>query len=461
MIVCAAMVPHPPIAVSEVGNGEEEKMRITLDGYKAVSEFIASFRPDTIVLSSPHAILYRDYFQVSSGNHGYGDLGQFQARQVSFDIPYDEEFTASLNADLTADGFPGGTDYDREQLLDHGTMVPLYFLRQALPSFKLVRIGLSGLPLRKHYELGMHIAETAEKLNRRVAYIASGDLAHNQKEDGPYGYSKEGPEYDARIMKDMGNADFLQLFHYDPVFLEKAMECGHRSFVMMAGALDRRNVEAEAVSHEAPFGVGYGIIKFTVKGRNDDRSILDQYLKEEEKAIQNRMLSEDPYVYLARRTIEIWVKEHKRIQSAEDLPAEMTEDKAGVFVSIHENGELRGCIGTIRPVYESIAQEIMHNAVSASTKDPRFEPIQKEELPYLDINVDVLKKPEIIRDRSELDVKRYGVICSKSGRQGLLLPNLDGVDTVEQQIDIACRKGGIDPDEDDIVMQRFEVVRHV
>ncbi len=461
MIVCAAMVPHPPIAVSEIGNGEEEKMRKTLDGYKAVSEFIASFHPDTIVLSSPHAILYRDYFQVSSGRQGYGDLGQFNAGEVTFDIPYDEEFTAALNTELKVHGFPGGTDYDREQILDHGTMVPLYFLRKALQSFKLVRIGLSGLPLRMHYEMGMYIDKTAEKLNRRVAYIASGDLAHNQKVDGPYGYSKEGPEYDERIMKDMGNADFLQLFHYDPVFLEKAMECGHRSFVMMAGALDRKRVEAKVLSHEAPFGVGYGIIEYTVKERNDERNILDQYLKEEEQTIQERIQCEDPYVSLARRTIEMWVKEHRRIQTANDLPAEMTEDKAGVFVSIHENGELRGCIGTIRPVYGSIAQEIMHNAVSASSEDPRFEPIQKEELPYLNINVDVLKQPERIHSRSELDVKKYGVICTKSGRQGLLLPNLDGVDTVEQQIDIACRKGGIDPDEDDIVMQRFEVVRHV
>ena len=230
---------------------------------------------------------------------------------------------------------------------------------------------------------------------------------------------------------------------------------------MMAGALDRKRVEAKVLSHEAPFGVGYGIIEYTVKERNDERNILDQYLKEEEQTIQERIQGEDPYVSLARRTSEMWVKEHRRIQTANDLPAEMTEDKAGVFVSIHENGELRGCIGTIRPVYGSIAQEIMHNAVSASSEDPRFEPIQKEELPYLNINVDVLKQPERIHSRSELDVKRYGVICTKSGRQGLLLPNLDGVDTVEQQIDIACRKGGIDPDEDDIVMQRFEVVRHV
>ena len=131
-----------------------------------------------------------------------------------------------------------------------------------------------------------------------------------------------------------------------------------------------------------------------------------------------------------------------------------------MFVSIHKDGRLRGCIGTILPVYGSVAEEIIHNAVSASTRDPRFDPVRPEELDKLEINVDVLTEPERIESKAQLDVKRYGVIVSSGSRRGLLLPDLDGVDTVDEQVAIAMKKGGISA-RDKITLERFEVIRHV
>ncbi len=128
-------------------------------------------------------------------------------------------------------------------------------------------------------------------------------------------------------------------------------------------------------------------------------------------------------------------------------------------MSIHSRGRLRGCIGTIAPVRSCLAEEIIRNAVSAAAEDPRFDPIRPEELKWLEINVDVLGEPEDIRSTDELDVKRYGVIVTRGHRRGLLLPDLDGVDTVEQQVAIARRKAGIGPSEP-VSLQRFEVVRH-
>jgi AmmeMemoRadiSam system protein A len=128
-------------------------------------------------------------------------------------------------------------------------------------------------------------------------------------------------------------------------------------------------------------------------------------------------------------------------------------------VTIKKHGELRGCIGTISPVTNSIAEEICRNAVSSCAGDPRFDPVRPEELPDLQYSVDVLSPPENISSPDMLDVKRYGVIVSRGARRGLLLPNLDGVDTVEQQIDIAMKKAGIRPGED-YKLQRFEVIRH-
>ena len=132
-----------------------------------------------------------------------------------------------------------------------------------------------------------------------------------------------------------------------------------------------------------------------------------------------------------------------------------------MFVSLHREGRLRGCIGTIRPVRGCIAEEIAANAVSAATEDPRFPPVRPEELESLEISVDVLSAPEEIASRAELDVKRYGVIVSKGSRSGLLLPDLDGVDTVDEQVSIALRKAGIPERERGVRLERFEVVRHV
>ena len=170
--------------------------------------------------------------------------------------------------------------------------------------------------------------------------------------------------------------------------------------------------------------------------------------------------SGDAYVRLARLTIEKYIKEGVIIPVPRDLPAEMFEKKAGAFVSIHENGELRGCIGTIMATRENVAKEIISNAVSASTRDPRFEPVRPDELPFLEINVDVLGEPEDISSKDELDVKRYGVIVTSGFKRGLLLPDLEGVDTVDYQIAIAKRKAGIWEGEK-YSLQRFEVVRHV
>lgn len=169
----------------------------------------------------------------------------------------------------------------------------------------------------------------------------------------------------------------------------------------------------------------------------------------------------DAYVQLAKNTIELYIREGRLYQpTPEELTEEMRTAQAGAFVSIHEDGELRGCIGTIAPTRETLAEEIIHNAVSASTRDPRFPTIRPQELEHLSISVDVLGEAEAIHSLDELDVKRYGVIVEKGYRRGLLLPDLEGVDTVEYQVAIAKRKAGIREDEEGVKLYRFEVIRH-
>ena len=165
-----------------------------------------------------------------------------------------------------------------------------------------------------------------------------------------------------------------------------------------------------------------------------------------------------PLVKLAKKTVETYVREGKVPPPPRALTPEMKE-KAGVFVSIHKLGALRGCIGTFEPQQKNVAEEIITNAISSATRDPRFPPITPDELKDLDYSVDVLTSPEPVADKSQLDPKKYGVIVECGWRRGLLLPDLEGVDSVDYQIDICCQKGGIGPDEP-VKLYRFEVKRY-
>ena len=459
-IAAAYMVPHPPMIVPEVGRGSEEQVRKTIESYKAVADEIAAIRPETIIVTSPHAVLYADYFHISPGFHATGDFGSFRAPGVKFRKEYDTELVKALCAIADGKGFPAGTLGERDRHLDHGTMVPLFFVDQKYTDYRLVRIGLSGLSLADHYAFGQMIRQAVEETGRKVVLIASGDLSHKLQEYGPYGFAKEGPEYDARIMDAAGRAAFGEMLEFDEAFCDKSAECGHRSFVIMAGALDGMEVETKVYSHEDVTGVGYGICSFHPAGENPERKFLVKYRAAQAEQLARRRAGEDPYVRLARETVESWVLERKTPEVPEWAAEEMLKNRAGVFVSIHKDGRLRGCIGTFLPTRENIAREIISNAVSASTRDPRFDAVRPEELDKLEINVDVLSAPEKIRGKEELDVKRYGVIVSSGSKRGLLLPDLDGVDTVEEQIDIARRKGGI-RDGEPVALERFEVVRHV
>ena len=442
-ILAAYMVPHPPMIVPAVGRGGEKQIEKTTNAYERVAAEIASLAPDTIIITSPHSVMYTDYFHISPGKSARGDFGRFRASQVSFEENYDAELVSAITEIARKQGFPAGVMGERDRKLDHGTMVPLYFIRKKYSGGKIVRIGLSGLPLTEHYRLGQMIREAVDGLGRRAVFVASGDLSHKLQDYGPYGYAKEGPQYDERIMDVCSRAAFGELFDFDETFCERAAECGHRSFVIMAGAFDGISVDAEQLSHEDVTGVGYGICIFHPQGPDESRHFLDQYLAQQEKKLDAARNAEDPYVKLARASVEHYILHHKELPLPQDLPSELVSRRAGAFVSIHEHGRLRGCIGTIAPVQDSLAQEIIDNAVSASTRDPRFDPIKADELAWLEISVDVLGDPEPISSPGELDVKRYGVIVTKGRKRGLLLPDLDGVDTVEQQISIAKSKAGI------------------
>ena len=266
-VLAAFMVPHPPLIVPDIGRGSERKVQKTIDSYERVAREIAELKPDTLVISSPHDVMYYDYFHISSDENAYGDFSRFGAPQVSFSEEYDSELIKEIEKICDSEDFPAGSKAGKNIELDHGTMVPLYFIRKAFKGGKIVRIGLSALSYESHYRLGEIVQTAAANLNRRIVFVASGDLSHKLQEYGPYGFAKEGPEYDKRIMDVCSRADFDELFNFDEDFCDSAAECGHRPFLIMAGALDGMQVNPTAYSHEDVTGVGYGICSFFPKDR--------------------------------------------------------------------------------------------------------------------------------------------------------------------------------------------------
>ncbi len=458
-ILAAYAVPHPPILLPEVGHGEEKKIEGTAKAYAEVAARIARHKPDVLLVVSPHATLFADYFHISPGTAASGSLEQFRAPNVSMQVEYDSELAKRIEKLARGWQLPAGTMGARDEKLDHGTLIPLWMLRAAGVKCKVVRIGLCGLPALTHYHLGQCISEAVESLNRRAVFIASGDLSHKLAAGGPYGFADEGPVFDRRLTDAFASGDFEALLAIPPDLSEAAAECGLRSFQMMAGALDKKRITHELLSYEGPFGVGYSVAAFEIKGTDSDRAFGERYERARKQALKKIKDGEDVYVRLARLSLETYVGTGVRAHLPEGLPSDLTRVRAGVFVSIKKDGQLRGCIGTISPVAENIGMEIMRNAVSAASHDPRFEPVREEELEDLVYSVDVLCEPELVNSEKELDPKRYGVIVQTGSRRGLLLPDLEGIDTVPKQLEVARRKAGIAANES-VKMARFEVVRH-
>ena len=458
-IIGAYAVPHPPLIIPEVGRGQEQNIQATADSYERIGRQVASQKPDVLVVISPHSVSYADYLHISPGSQAQGDFGSFGAPDIVVQTLYDQDFANQLCAHAEYHGIPAGFLGEKDPALDHGTMIPLYFIQKYAGYIPIVRISISGLSYQLHYQLGQCICQTAAAAGKRTVILASGDLSHKLREDGPYGFSMDGLLFDEKICNIFSKGDFSALLGIDEEFCEAAAECGHRSFVIMAGALDGWNVESKLLSYQGPFGVGYAAAAFRPIGPSEDRKFLERHIREKERKRLERKDQEDAWVRLARNSLEHYIQEGEHLPLPEGLPPEFYQEQAGAFVCLKIDGRLRGCMGTILPVQNWIGEEIIANAVSAAVHDHRFSPVTLEELPLLTYSVDILGEPEPIQSIDQLDIEKYGVIVQSGLKRGLLLPDLAGVDTPQEQVRIALEKAGISPYVD-YTMERFEVVRH-
>lgn len=440
-LLASYILPHCPVAIPEVGRGQERALPKTEEGFEKVAKEIASLHPDTIVIASPHAESYSDYFQIADGEMATGSLQEYGAPQIRFRLHYDDALRKAIAQLASARQFPAGFDSCEKPSLDHGTMVPLYFINREYQNYKIVRLGLSGLPLYFHYKMGVIIADAAKKVGERVVFIASGDMSHCLSKDGIYGYRSEGARYEELLSKSLKSANFGDLLRMDRRLITCAKECGHRAFSMLAGTLDRKAIQVTFYSHEAPFGIGYGIYGYTILGDDGSRAFGELYQSKILFSIQEKKERSGPCVKLAYLTLDQFLNRTEAKKA--EIPLFMVENQKGVVVSIYEFGTLRARYGTIFPSESNLAQEIIQNTVKAAKDDSFFDPIDAKEFPYLDVQVDEVSLVEPIANARQLDVEKYGVYVKSKTKSGFALPGDPLITSEEKQIRDAKRDARI------------------
>lgn len=458
------LLPHPPIAIPEIGKGEEEKIRDTIDSFHKVGKEIAEKSPSTIILVTPHGTMFQDAIALAYEEEIYGDFKGFGASNISMKLPIHKNLTNKIYQLAYHEGISVVKvtnsllkQYNTSLFLDHGAMVPLCFINKYYKGYKLVHITYTAFSDLDLYKFGIVIKKAVEEVGEEAIFIASGDLSHKLKEEGPYGYNIFGEKFDTAFLKHLQEGDVEEVLSLDVEMVCNAAECGRASVVILLGALEGNKFQGELLSYEGTFGVGYGVMKFHVLSQDAPKLEKLETLRRE--LYERRIKESDAYVRLARESLTTYLKTGKRLHKLPDyITDEMKNTARGVFVSLKKNGNLRGCIGTIFPTTSNIAEEIIRNAIEAGVNDPRFYEVDEEELMDILFSVDVLTEPEAA-SKEELDPKEYGIIVRSKGKTGLLLPDLEGVDTVEQQISIALKKAGIKPSER-YSIEKFKVIRH-
>ena len=439
-LVFSGIAPHPPIMVPEVGRESIAAVRASIDAMAELTRRVVEAGADSVILISPHAPLEVDSFVAYEGPTVYGDFSNFHAPGTEFSALVDDELLRTITRTAASENYRVTMLVD--DLLDHGTAVPLYFLLRNGWHGRVVALGYSFLSNHDHLRFGACIARAVDQLGKRVAFIASGDLSHRLKPEAPAGYNPAAHLFDEQVVAALRSNEPERIVEIDHGLRRLAGECGYRSMLVAIGAAEELALSCDVMSYEAPFGVGYLVAQLT----NVPADLTGD--------------SPEDLPALARRAVETFTLTGEVVAPVIS-PEGLLAARAPCFVCMKtSDGELRGCIGTIEPAKDTLAQEIVANSISAATNDPRFDPVKESELADLVYSVDVLLPAEPAK-MDELDPSVYGVIVEdeSESRRGLLLPDIPGVDTVQQQVEIAKRKAGISP-ETPVKLSRFKVERY-
>jgi AmmeMemoRadiSam system protein A len=416
--VAGALVAHPPILLSEVGASQSERVRATADAMRQLDGILSAVDAALAVVVSPHSPSSMTSLPVRRAAHAAGDLARFRAPQIRVEAQVDVMLATSLVLDGQRAGF--ALTWAEETELDHGVVVPLYALARTMANKRCIFLGVSGWPLARFVEFGAWLHGRLR--DHSAILIASGDLSHRLTPDAPYGFRPQGPLFDRLVIDALRGRSWETIEALDPDLVEEAGECGLRPLAILLGAGRAAQLNSQVLSYEGPFGVGYPVVAFTAS------------------ATPNLGLDIET---LGRQAIDTYLRTHQLIHPPEPIPVELRAPSA-VFVTLRKSGELRGCVGSVRPTEATAAHELIRYAVASAVRDPRFDPVRLDEVSSLTIKVQLLDMPEPVTDMTKLDPHIYGIIVRRGDRQALLLPDIDGIETAEQQVDAACQKAGID-----------------
>lgn len=438
-VVGAALVPHPPIVLPEVGGADSDRVSATRTAMGELARWIASLKVDTLVLIDPHGPALRGEIPMAYAHRAAGNLAQFRAPDVAVDWPVDTAFTRELASSCAEAGIPvRSVDRGEVLQLDHGAVVPLRLMDGVGLRLPLVCCGMPFVERDTLRAFGGMIHHVARDCRKRVVTVASGDLSHRLTAGAPSGYDPRGEEFDRAIVRHLAEGEADEIFSISDVLVERAGQCGYNPLLVALGSLADRTFHGTVHSYEGPFGVGYAVVGLAPEDEDEQAG--------------------GP-VELAEQSLRHYLDEGEVMQ-APSCPPRGLQNRGGTFVTLKKDGRLRGCMGTVEPTEANAASEIIRNAISAGVRDPRFPPVTSEELPSIEFAVDVLDEPEAVSGIEDLDPARYGVVVSRGARRGVLLPGLEGVDTPERQLEIACQKADLSPRDPGLRIQRFEVRRY-
>lgn len=459
------IMPHPPVCLEDVGGEQLIHIEDTREAMISIGKDIGQIAPERIIVISPHGPTFVDAINVRRYKELSGDLSSFKSsfklsKMSNLDF-VDLLINHSNDADIPVVAFDEilAAKFNLDPTLDHGVTVPLSFIEPYHNNYELIVIHYGFLSEVELYQFGDLLSQLIERSEKSTVLLASGDLSHCLKEDGPYGFKEEGLEFDQLLVEALKGDRVQDVFAMDQHLQKEAGECGKRSIDIFMGAMNRYDYVQEVLSYEHPFGVGYLTMCYEPKESLTDNKHMDTVQAEFYKRLDQQLVSESAVVKLARQAVVRKVMSDERLQLDEDLEGIFYQPSQGVFVSIKDYSGLRGCMGTIGGTQVNLGEEIIYNALQAATKDPRFDAIESWELDRLTISVDVLGPLEAVDNMDELNPKKYGVVVEKEFRRGLLLPNLEGIDTVYDQIKIALNKAGISESEDYSVY-KFRVTRY-
>jgi AmmeMemoRadiSam system protein A len=393
-------------------------VRATADAIRVLDGILSTVDATLAVVISPHSPSSMTSLPVRRAARASGDLSRFRAPQVRVEAQVDVMLAAALVADGQRAGF--SLTWAEETDLDHGIVVPLHSLPRTMANKRCIFLGVSGWPLHRFVEFGAWLQTRLRE--RSTVLIASGDLSHRLTPDAPYGFRPEGPVFDRLVIDALRGRHWDQIESLDPDLVEEAGECGLRPLAILLGAGRAAGLSSQVLSYEGPFGVGYPVVAFTASA--GAKTTLD---------VQT----------LGRQAIGTYLRTRRLMDPPEPIPLELREPSA-VFVTLRKDGELRGCVGSVRPTEATAAHEVIRYAVASAVRDPRFDPVRLDEVAALLIKVQLLDPAEPVDDISTLNPQTYGIIVRSGDRQALLLPGIDGIETPEQQVRAACEKAGID-----------------